>query len=154
MPLASCNPPNLLTHTSQSFTMSLSRSSLEAIPTSYATVSIGSPDDPLEPKLKAISTAGFQAIELGFPDLLSFASKHLKKDVKEDDYDSLCEAGKEVKQLCTKHNLKIMMLQPFANFEGWPAESKERQNAFDRANGWIRIMQAVGTDMLQVSIWL
>jgi len=128
----------------------ISRSSLDSIPTSFASVSVGTPDDPLSDKLKAISAAGFQAIELGFPDLLSFASTYHKKEIKEDDYDSLCNAGFEVQKLCAANNLGIMMLQPFANFEGWPKGSKERENAFNRATGWIRIMQAVGTDMLQV----
>jgi sugar phosphate isomerase/epimerase len=130
--------------------MSISRSSLDSIPTSFATVSVGTPDDALEDKLKAISGAGFQAIELGFPNLVSFAAKHHKKEIKENDYDSLCSAGTEVKALCKKYNLDIMMLQPFSNFEGWPLGSKERDDAFSRAKGWIRIMQAVGTDMLQV----
>ena len=42
------------------------------------------------------------------------------------------------------------MLQPFANLEGWPADSAERKDAFDRAKGWITIMAAVGTETLQV----
>lgn len=130
--------------------MSISRSSLNSIPNSFATVSVGTPDDPLEDKIKAISGAGFQAVELGFPDLLAFASKLHKKDIKEDDYDSLCSAGTEVKALTRKYGLVIMMLQPFSNFEGWAEGSKEREDAFKRAKGWIRIMQAVGTDMLQV----
>ncbi|KAL3417936.1 3-dehydroshikimate dehydratase [Phlyctema vagabunda] len=130
--------------------MSISRASLDTIPTSYASVSLGTPDDSLEDKLKAISSAGFQAIELGFPDLISFASSHHEKEIKEDDYSSLCSAGVEVKKLCEKYKIEIMMLQPFSNFEGWEEGSKEREEAFSRAKGWIQIMQAVGTDMLQV----
>jgi len=126
------------------------RSSLDQIPASFATVSVGTPNDPLEKKLSAISSAGFTAIELGFPDLLSFASSHFSKSVSPDDYSSLCTAGTQVQKLCQKHNLKIMMFQPFSNFEGWAPGSKEREDAFSRAKGWIRIMQAVGTDMLQV----
>jgi sugar phosphate isomerase/epimerase len=128
----------------------ISRSSLDKIPTSFASVSVGTPSDPLELKLSAISKAGFQAIELGFPDLLSFASTYHKKEIKEDDYENLCKAGEEIKKLCAKDKLGIMMLQPFSNFEGWRKGSKERENAFSRAKGWIKIMQAVGTDMLQV----
>lgn len=130
--------------------MSIKKESLWKIPLSFASVSVGTPDDLLEEKLKAISSAGFQAIELGFPDLQSFASKFHKKEIKVDDYESLCSAGEEVKKLCQKNGLGIMMLQPFSNFEGWPAESKERKDAFSRAKGWIKVMQAVGTDMLQV----
>jgi sugar phosphate isomerase/epimerase len=43
-----------------------------------------------------------------------------------------------------------MMLQSFSNFEGWPRGSKERNRAFSRARGWVKIMEALGTDMLQV----
>ncbi|KAH8747319.1 xylose isomerase-like protein [Diaporthe sp. PMI_573] len=47
-----------------------------------------------------------------------------------------------------------MMLQPFVNFEGWNDGNDEgksqREDAFERARGWIRIMQELGTDMLQV----
>jgi len=130
--------------------MPISRSSLDSIPLSFATVSVGTPEDPLEEKLQHISAAGFQTIELGFPDLLSFASKHHNQKIQENDYAALCSAGKEVKQLCKKYNLGILMLQPFSNFEGWAEGSKERDDAFERAKGWIEIMHAVGTDMLQV----
>ena len=84
------------------------------------------------------------------PDLLSFASTHFSRQIDPKDYDSLCEAGVEVAKLCQQHRLRIAMLQPFANFEGWPDGSPEREEGFERARGWIRIMESVGTDMLQV----
>lgn len=124
--------------------------SLDSIPTSYATVSLGPPSIPLPHKLSAISKAGFNGIELGFPDLLSFASSREKQDVSDHDYDSLCSAAAEVKRICEAEKLKVVMLQPFANFEGWAEGSKERDDAFVRAKGWVRIMQSVGCDMLQV----
>ena len=130
--------------------MAISRASLNSIPTSFASVSVGMPNDPLPDKLKAISAAGFQGIELGFPDLVSFSSTYHRRMIKEDDYESLCSAGVAVRKLCAAYKLEIMMLQPFANFEGWPEGSMERTDAFDRAEGWIKVMQAVGTNMLQV----
>ena len=123
---------------------------IKSIPVSYATCSIGKITDPLEKKLKAISGAGFSGIELSFPDLLQFANTHLGKEVKESNYPDLCTAAKEIKKLCDNQGLKIMMLQPFANFEGWERGSKESEDAFERAAGWINIMKAAGTDMLQV----
>jgi len=132
--------------------MSLSKASLSTIPTCYATVSIGTPDHDLHEKLEVIAAAGFQGIELGFPDLLSFTSKHHNEDVQPQDFDALCAAGTQVRSLCYEVGLKIVMLQPFANFEGWKPQSEEREDAFRRAKGWIRIMEAVGTDMLQVSV--
>lgn len=128
----------------------ISRASLDSIPTAFAFVSVGTSNDPLPNKLKAISQAGFRAIELGFLDLVSFASTYHKKGIKEDDYDSLCSAGVEVSKLCTACNLGIIMLQPFSNFEGWSYNSKERKEAFDRAKGWIKVMQVMGTNTLQV----
>lgn len=130
--------------------MTLTKDSLSKIPTCYATVSVGTPEHPLDQKLEAIAAAGFQGIELGFLDLLSFASKNLGKDVGPQDFDVLCNAGLEVKRICKELGLKIVMLQPFSNFEGWKPQSLERKDAFRRAKGWIKIMEAVGTDMLQV----
>ena len=129
--------------------MSISKDSLSTIPTCYATVSVGTPNHNLEEKVKAIAGAGFQGIELGFPDLLSFASQKLGRDVGPQEFDILCNSGLEVKRICTELGLKIVMLQPFSNFEGWRPQSAERKDAFNRAKGWIRIMEAVGTDMLQ-----
>ena len=130
--------------------MPVSKDSLSSIPTCYATVSVGTPNHDLEEKLKAIAGAGFQGIELGFSDLLSFASKNLGRDVGPQEFDILCNSGLEVKRVCTELGLKIVMLQPFSKFEGWKPQSAERKDAFKRAKGWIRIMEAVGTDMLQV----
>ncbi|KAK5134319.1 hypothetical protein LTR08_006748 [Meristemomyces frigidus] len=134
---------------------------LDKIPASYATVSIGCKSSHTLPqKLSAISTAGFQAIELGFPDLLAFATLHLRPgkqhdtnspdEIQEDDYDSLCSVAKLVKSMCDAQGLQILMLQPFSNFEGWPADSPERKDARARAEGWFRIMSALGTEILQV----
>ncbi|KAL9079614.1 MAG: hypothetical protein Q9157_001499 [Trypethelium eluteriae] len=131
--------------------MSLSLSSLEEIPICYASCSIGcKPEDTLPKKLDAIASAGFQAIELSMPDLLSFASLHLRHDVGPYDFDDLGSAAKVVKTMCDAKGLKILILQPFANFEGWKEGSEERIDAFTRARGWVEIMKACGTDMLQV----
>jgi len=130
--------------------MSLNKASLSTIPTSYATVSIGTPQTPLPKKLEAIASAGWQGIELGFPDLLSFASQNLGRDVGPQDFEVLCNTAQEVRRLCKEQGLRIVMLQPFANFEGWKPQSAERKDAFRRVKGWIKIMEAAGCDMLQV----
>ena len=119
-------------------------------PVAFASCSIGLPRHTLHQKIEAIREAGFDGIELSFPDLQAYASRHFGRDIAEDDYESLCEAGKSVRALCDGHGLQILVLQPFSNFEGWPAESQQRQDAFARAKAWIDIMDAVGTDMLQV----
>ncbi|KAK5111566.1 hypothetical protein LTR62_004862 [Meristemomyces frigidus] len=126
---------------------------LDTIPLCYASVSIGCrKEHTLPKKLDAISAAGFQAIELGFPDLVAFANeqKSGSKEITNHDFDELCSAAKEVKTMCDEKKLKILILQPFANFEGWADGSKERADAWNRAEGWMRVMEAAGTDMLQV----
>ncbi|KAI0857286.1 3-dehydroshikimate dehydratase [Xylaria cubensis] len=121
------------------------------VPTSYATCSIGHKESHTLPeKLKAISAAGFDGIELSMPDILSYGKELHGKEPDPTDYDTLVAISEAIKSLAEAQNLKILMLQPFANFEGWPKGSKEREDAFTRAKGWIRIMQAAGTDMLQV----
>ncbi|KAK0642318.1 3-dehydroshikimate dehydratase [Lasiodiplodia hormozganensis] len=131
--------------------MPFSPRSLQAIPTSYATCSIGcSPEHTLPKRLDAIAAAGFQAIELSMPDILDFAKLYLKKDVGPKDWDDLCATAKAIKVQTDAKNLRILMLQPFSNFEGWPEGTPERNDAFERARGWIEIMDACGCDMLQV----
>ncbi|KAJ9155822.1 Xylose isomerase-like TIM barrel [Coniochaeta hoffmannii] len=127
----------------------MAASSLQ-IPLSLASCSIGLPRHTLHQKIEALSQAGFSGLELSFPDLQSFASRHFSRPIPEDDYPSLISAGAEIRKLASTHNLKILVLQPFSNFEGWPRGSSERADAFARARGWISIMDAVGTDMLQV----
>ncbi|KAF2405456.1 xylose isomerase-like protein [Trichodelitschia bisporula] len=132
-------------------TMALKSSSLSKIPTAFASCSIGCRDDHTLPKkLQAISAAGFSAIELSMPDIVSFASTYFHQPVASDHYDSLVEAARVIRGICDTQGLEILMLQPFSNFEGWQHGSDERKDAFDRARGWIRIMEAAGTDMLQV----
>ncbi|KAJ4344932.1 hypothetical protein N0V95_006087 [Ascochyta clinopodiicola] len=130
----------------------LDLSSLATIPISYATCSLGSPNDPppLLDRLDAISKAGFAAVELSFPDILSYGQTLLGHEVESKNYDELVKVAEAIKKECDKRSLGIMMLQPFANFEGWPQGSDERKDAFERLDGWIRIMKAAGTDMLQV----
>lgn len=124
----------------------------QRIPTCYATCSIGhKKEHNLPAKLKAISEAGFEAIELSMPDILSYGQELRGKDVDAKDYSTLSEVGSEIKKLCQQNHLKVLMMQPFANFEGWPKDSEKRKDAFERAKGWMDIMEAVGTNMLQVS---
>lgn len=128
----------------------ISLMSLRKIPLAYASCSIGKPTDSLVQKLEAITDAGFMAIELSFPDIQQYARSLLNRDVGPDDYQDLTRAAQEIGKWCQQLHLDIMMLQPFANFEGWPKGSAEREAAFSRARYWIELMKACGTDLLQV----
>ncbi|KAJ5717675.1 hypothetical protein N7488_003321 [Penicillium malachiteum] len=129
----------------------ISRQSLQQIPLSYASCSIGcGASDTLPRKLEAISKAGFLSIELSFPDILEYGSQLLGHIIDPADFSELIPVAGEIRKLCDANALTIMMLQPFANFEGWPKGSIDRDDAFARARGWISIMKVVGTDLLQV----
>lgn len=132
---------------------------LQRIPLAYASCSIGCKEEHILPKkLDAIANAGFQAIELSMPDLVSFANMHLRTDKQQADsepignhhFDELTHAAKVLKAMLDAKGLKVFMMQPFANFEGWPEGSEERKDAWERAEGWTRIMEAVSCDVLQV----
>lgn len=130
---------------------SITLPSLQQIPLSYASCSIGcGASDTLPRRLEAIGRAGFTAIELSFPDILDYGEQLLGHEIPPDDYIELVSVAREICTHCKANNLTVMMLQPFANFEGWPKGSPERKSAFERAAGWIEIMKAVGTDILQV----
>ncbi|KAI9804792.1 MAG: hypothetical protein M1825_001160 [Sarcosagium campestre] len=126
------------------FPLSCATSSLNPFPASKE------PPHDLISKVRAISHAGFSAIELAFPDLLSFAAQRFGREVSGDAWDELCIAAKNIRGECDLLGLRIMMLQPFSNFEGWQKGSPEKEDAFQRAEGWIRIMIDLGTNMLQV----
>lgn len=130
----------------------------QKIPVCYASCSIGHDGSKhtLPAKLKAIADAGFNAIELSMPDILAYGQQisDSKSEIDPKDYRTLQSVGQDIRKLCEKHGLKVLILQPFANFEGWPKGSEERKDAFERAKGWMSIMEAVGTDMLQVSVSL
>jgi sugar phosphate isomerase/epimerase len=131
--------------------MSLTSSSLEQIPICFASCSIGCKEEHTLPKrIDALADAGFKAIELSYPDLLSFARLRFQHDVPPDEFDELATAAKLVRAQCDAKGMDILMLQPFANFEGWPEGSHEKKEALHRARGWIKIMEACGCKMLQV----
>ncbi|KAG8159651.1 hypothetical protein KVR01_010288 [Diaporthe batatas] len=160
----------MATHTPQPTPLDVDPSSL---PLSLATCSIGLPRHTLHQKLEAISHAGFGGIELSLPDLVTHAEELVRlgrikqgdttttssssdkdKDktvrVAQDDWPALREAATSAAHLCATHNLRIILLQPFANLEGWPRGSPQRDAAFARARGWLGIMEAAGCDTLQV----
>jgi sugar phosphate isomerase/epimerase len=131
----------------------LSLSSLDSLPLSFASCSLGcKPSHDLPAKLSAISSAGFTGIELSMPDLVSFAQQinNSNQNIDDHSFDTLVQAAEQLKPILEKEKLEVMLLQPFANFEGWPAGSPERKDAFERLTGWTRIMQAVGCKTLQV----
>ncbi|GJN89361.1 hypothetical protein Rhopal_002341-T1 [Rhodotorula paludigena] len=128
----------------------ITRESLSQVVLCYASCSLGQPTDDLPSRLSHLASAGFSHIELSFPDLQAYASSSLSRDVGASDWDDLVRGAEGVRRLCDERALGVFILQPFGQFEGWPEGSKERREVWERVEGWIRIMKAVGTTTLQV----
>lgn len=73
------------------------------IPTCYASCSIGhKPEHTLPAKLEAISDAGFVAIELSMPDLLSLAKEKLEREVGPKDLMTCAELDRKLRSCAKK----------------------------------------------------
>ncbi len=96
--------------------------------TSIATVCVSGN---LQEKLEAIAAAGFKAVEIFENDLIAFPG-----------------SPTEVRRICDGLGLQIITCQPFRDFEGMPAE--KRQRTFDRAERKFDLLQELGTELLFV----
>jgi len=144
---------------------------LNAIQILYCTASLGMhPSHGLQRKLEAISKAGFTGIELGFDDLVSFAknvhnleripSMKILEEIDADELDDQPEHEQEkyygvlkivcelVVQHCHRLKLEIFCLQPFAMFEGYDGEKREK-NMY-KAKKWLELAHTLGCKALQV----
>jgi 4-hydroxyphenylpyruvate dioxygenase len=95
---------------------------------SIATVSLSGD---LAEKLHAIAGAGFKGVEIFENDLLSFSG-----------------TPADVRKLVGDLGLEIVAFQPFRDFEGMPADKRER--VFARAERKFDLMQELGCDLLLV----
>ncbi len=95
---------------------------------SIATVSLSGA---LDEKLRAISSAGFSAVEIFENDLLSFAGR-----------------PSDVGKLCHDLGLEICAFQPFRDFEGMG--EPQRARCFARAERKFDLMQELQTDLLLI----
>jgi 4-hydroxyphenylpyruvate dioxygenase len=95
---------------------------------SIATVSLSGD---LAEKLEAVAAAGFKGVEIFENDLLSFSG-----------------APADVRRLAGDLGLEIITFQPFRDFEGMPADRRER--IFARAERKFDLMQQLGCDLLLV----
>ena len=95
---------------------------------SIATVSVSGT---LDEKLQAIAAAGFEGVEIFENDLLTCP-----------------RSPREVGQMMRDLGLQCTVFQPFRDFEGMPAEL--RQRVFDRAERKFDVMQELGTDLVLI----
>jgi 4-hydroxyphenylpyruvate dioxygenase len=95
---------------------------------SIATVSLSGD---LVEKLEGIASAGFSGVEIFDNDLLSFSG-----------------SAADVRRIAADLGLEIVAFQPFRDFEGMPANKRER--VFGRAERKFDVMQQLGCGLLVV----
>lgn len=93
----------------------------------------------LERKIKAVSTNGFQGLELVYSDLVREATSNAQSPV---DYAS------KISKLAAEHSVAILTLNAFKNFEGNLEISLGER--LEQAQEWIKIAVALGTRIIQV----
>src|SRR4051812_41247644 len=115
------------------------------IPICFATCSIEpkSATTTLPEKLKAIHSAGFDAVELSMSDLLAYGKALNGQQPDMSDFNAIVEVAKRVKPVAEEVGIAILLLRPLQKFEGWKLsyQDNERQDAFARARGWLRVME-------------
>jgi sugar phosphate isomerase/epimerase len=120
---------------------------LSKIPLGYCTPSAGAKHG-LESKLQAIAAAGFSSVEMGFPDLQEYATSILGDSFGgEADFDSLEQVAHTIHAKCEELGLYVATLMPFGPFGGFTED--QRTKRMEEAEGWFRIIKALGNPMLQ-----
>ena len=133
--------------------LQLSAEEIAKLPTACCTLSVGAHEGhTLIQKLQAIAAAKFNAIELGFPDLCDFAKEQLGESFGgEEDYDALEQVAATVHSKCQELGLYVATIMPFGPFGGYTSDEK-REKTWEKAEGWFRIIHALGGPLLQVCL--
>ncbi|KAN0090451.1 putative 4-hydroxyphenylpyruvate dioxygenase [Hyaloscypha variabilis] len=104
-----------------------------------ATISLGMHlSHTLPEKILSASRNHFTGIEIVYSDLSSFCTTQSL---------SLLQGAHSIKTLCASHNLTILSLAPFKNFEAHTSPLSTRLSA---AKHWLQIAKALGAIYLQV----
>ncbi|KAE8547649.1 hypothetical protein EYB25_009442 [Talaromyces marneffei] len=110
-------------------------------PLAIATVSLGQhASHTLPSKIVAAAHHGFSALEIVYNDLATYAASKTPKI-------TIQAAAKDISSLCASHNISILSLNPFKNFEGHSSPLSER---LDSARHWIEVASLLQAQHLQV----
>ncbi|KAF4555903.1 3-dehydroshikimate dehydratase-like protein 3 [Elsinoe fawcettii] len=96
------------------------------------------PNHHLEDKLEAAARYGFKGIEIVYADLENYSRRHGI---------SLQKAADKIAYLCKHHDLHVLSLCPFENFEGSSSPLNQR---LQEAKRWLEIANGLGAAHMQV----
>ncbi|KAK9358986.1 xylose isomerase-like protein [Lipomyces starkeyi] len=115
-------------------------------PISIASLSLGrASHHDLAKKIHAASAAGFQGVELFYEDIEFHAKQYSDNSFEE----SILKSAKVFKDLCDECNLKVLVLQPFMNYDGL-LDPVEHAQQIVKIKLWFKIAKAAGTDLILV----
>jgi sugar phosphate isomerase/epimerase len=110
-------------------------------PLAIASVSLGQhPSHTLPSKIAAAAHNGFSALEIVYNDLATYAASKTPKV-------TLQAAAEEIDALCASHNVAVLSLNPFKNFEGHISPLSER---LESARHWIEVASLLKAQYVQV----
>lgn len=98
-------------------------------------------------KIQRAANAGFQAIELFYPDLEHEAIRLSNSEKPSDD--NLLVAADHVYQICQAHNIDIITLQPFMFYDGL-IDRTQHARMLDKMRLWLRLAARLHTDTIGV----
>lgn len=101
----------------------------------------------LDIKIKEAGQQGFRGIEVFYEDLEYLAKKVSSHESPTSD--DLCEAARQIRQMCQAAELQIIGLQPFLFYEGLLDRQKHDQ-LIEKIHVWFRIVKELGTATIQI----
>lgn len=116
-----------------------------------ATISLGKPGlHSISTILKAAASAELKGIEICSPNILQHAStvSQLPQDSEPSD-DQVISAAEDIKRQCDELNLTIIVLQPFAGYEGL-IDVAEHERKISRFKLWLDTCAALDCDIIQI----
>lgn len=101
-------------------------------------------------KMYQASQVGFSGVEIFFEDLEKVASRRTQTAGDSFTNESaLLAAAQEVKDICNKHRLEVICLQPFLFYEGL-TDREEHSARIVKLKTWFMIAKILETDIIQV----
>jgi 4-hydroxyphenylpyruvate dioxygenase len=100
-------------------------------------------------KITEASRAGFQGVEVFFECLEDRAKRRSSNFKEAPRDDALKNAARDVRSCCDQQNTEVMVLQPFAFYDGLidPAAHSEK---IEELKLWFELCKILGTDLIQV----
>lgn len=115
-----------------------------------ASSSLGKPQGghSIKTVLEAAVANGIKGIEICYEALLNHASR-LEGSLKEDGELLLLQSAEDIKKLCDALGLVVIVLQPFASYEGL-VDEEEHRRAVRKWSHWLALAHALGCDTIQM----